>query len=125
MKKTIAILLVCVMIFTLSGCSVVDLVIKSISKTLITSQNSPDGKYTLSLYQVGEPVWSFGSVDAKLVLRDANGRVIDEASFSLANDGAGVHEDNLYKVKWLDEQVIVEMDQDEGPDFTVSLSYSK
>ena len=68
---------------------------------LITSQNSPDNNYTVLLYQVGSPQWSFGSVGAKLVLENSDGKVVDKEEFSLANDGAGFfNEIRLRRVKY-------------------------
>ncbi len=92
---------------------------------LITSQSSPDGNYSIYLYQVGDPQWSFGSVGAKLVLEESNGKIVDEKEFSLANDGAMVHEDNLKSVTWLENEVEVLMDADEAPEKYYVLSYSE
>ena len=74
-------------------------------KREIYQENSPDGNYTIVLYQVGSPQWSFGSVKAKLVLEDANGKKIDEEDFGLANDGAGVFEGNVKEITWMENQV--------------------
>lgn len=91
----------------------------------ITSEDSPDGNYTLSLYQLGSPQWSFGSVDAKLVLTDREGAVIDQVKFGLANDGAGVGAGNIEKITWLDNQVEIIMGgSDTTRKFTYVLSYS-
>lgn len=93
---------------------------------LITSQNSPNGDYTIFLYQVGSPQWSFGSVKAKLVLKDSNGKTVDKQEFSLANDGAGVFEDNIKKITWMENQVEIVMGEaDTTRKFTYVLSYTK
>ena len=95
MKKIFTVFVVIFMLLTFSACSVEE-------EILITSQDSFDGNYAVSLYQVGSPQWSLGSVNAKLVLRDSNGNKIDEENFSLANDGAGVCEENIMKIRLFD-----------------------
>lgn len=95
-------------------------------KREIYQENSPDGNYTIVLYQVGSPQWSFGSVKAKLVLEDANGKKIDEEDFGLANDGAGVFEGNVKKITWMEKQVKIIMgESDTTKQFTYILSYTE
>lgn len=120
MKKICTLLLAVFMFIISSACS------SEIDKEeiLITSQSSPDGNYSIYLYQVGDPQWSFGSVGAKLVLKESNGKIVDEKEFSLANDGTMVHEDNLKSVAWLENEVKVLMDADEAPEKYYVLSYS-
>ena len=120
MKKICTLLLAVFMFIISSACS------SEIDKEeiLITSQISPDGNYSIYLYQVGDPQWSFGSVGAKLVLKESNGKIVDEKEFSLANDGTMVHEDNLKSVVWLENEVKVLMDADEAPEKYFVLSYS-
>ena len=92
-------------------------------KREIYQENSPDGNYTIVLYQVGSPQWSFGSVKAKLVLEDANGKKIDEEDFGLANDGAGVFEGNVKEITWMENQVKIIMgESDTTKQFTYILS---
>lgn len=121
MKKVIAMIVVAFMIFTFSGCSSEE----NNQETLITSQTSPDGKYTVSLYQVGDSQWSFGPVKAKLVLTDADGNKIDEENFSLQNDGAGVHTRNLVEITWNANNVQVLMSPDENPQKYYFLQYGE
>ena len=118
-KKGMAIVLVVCLIFTFSACSSEN----DMEEILITSQNSPDGDYSVCLYQVGSPQWSFGSVGAKLVLKNSNGKILDEKEFSLANDGAGVYEGNLKSITWLENEVEVLMDADEWPEEYYVLNY--
>ena len=118
-KKGIAIVLVVCLIFTFSACSSEN----DMEEILITSHNSPDGNFTIYLYQVGSPQWSFGSVGAKLVLKNSNGKILDEKEFSLANDGAGVYEGNLKSITWLENEVEVLMDADEWPEEYYVLNY--
>ena len=109
------------MIFTFSACSSEE----DKEEILITSQNSPDGNYSVYLYQVGSPQWSFGSVGAKLVLKDKNGKKIDDEKFGLANDGAGVYEGNLKSITWLENEVKILIDADEAPEEYYILNYSE
>lgn len=122
MKRIATIFLVIVMMMSFSACFFVEEIEEVI---LITSEDSPDGNYTVSLYQLGSPQWSFGSVDAKLVLTDREDAVIDQVKFGLANDGAGVGAGNIEKITWLDNQVEIIMGEtDTTRKFTFVLSYS-
>ena len=122
MKRIATIFLVIVMMMSFSACFFVEEIEEVL---LITSEDSPDGSYTVSLYQLGSPQWSFGSVDAKLVLTDREGAVIDQVKFRLANDGAGVGAGNIEQITWLDNQVEIIMgESDTTRKFTFVLSYS-
>ncbi len=121
MKKVIAVILLVFMICTFSACSSE----QNNEEILITSQNSPDGNYSVCLYQVGSPQWSFGSVGAKLVLKNSDGDIVDEKEFSLANDGGGVHEGNLKSITWLENEVEILMDADEWPEEYYVLNYGE
>ena len=120
-KKAITIMIALCMIFTFSACSSEE----DKEEILITSQNSPDGNYSVYLYQVGSPQWSFGSVGAKLILKNSNDKVVDEKEFSLANDGAGVYEGNLKSITWLENEVKILIDADEAPEEYYILNYSE
>ena len=120
-KKAITIMIALCMIFTFSACSSEE----DKEEILITSQNSPDGDYSVYLYQVGSPQWSFGSVGAKLILKNSNDKVVDEKEFSLANDGAGVYEGNLKSITWLENEVKILIDADEAPEEYYILNYSE
>ena len=120
-KKAITFIVAVCIIFTFSACSSE----ANNEEILITSRNSPDGSYSVYLYQVGSPQWSFGSVGAKLVLKNSNDKVVDEKEFSLANDGAGVYEGNLKSITWLDNEVKILIDADEAPEEYYILNYSE
>lgn len=119
MKKLFFLFLAVFMIFvSLAGCFEEEI--------LIVSHNSPDGNYVVYLYQVGSPQWSFGSVNAKLVLKDNNGKKIDEKEFALSNDGAGVFESNIKEITWLENQVEIIMgESDTTNQFTYILSFTE
>lgn len=119
MKKLLVLFLVVFTVFTSSACSFEE-------NIFIASQNSPDRKYTVYLYQVGSPQWSFGSVKAKLILKDSNGKTIDEEAFSLANDGAGVFASNIKEIIWSEAQVEIIMGEcDTTRQFMYSLNYAE
>jgi len=119
MKKLFSVFVVIFIIPTFSACSFEE-------EILITSQNSPDNDYTIYLYQVGSPQWSFGSVNAKLVLENSNGKTVDEEEFALANDGAGVFEGNIKEITWLENRVEIIMgESDTTQQYTYILNYSE
>lgn len=105
MKKILCVFLA---VFLLCGC-VGCAELEKLDVTFIVSHDSPDGEYTLSLYQVGSPQWSFGSVNAKLVLARADGTKVQEIEVSFDNDGGGVTENNIVNVVWWDDYVEVEL----------------
>ena len=120
MKKIFTVITVLILILFVSGCG------KEVfsEEIFITSQKSPDGEYTVSLYQIGSPAWSFGSVGAKLILRDRNKKEIDEVDFSLLNDGGSVWEGNIEKVTWLENEVRIIMNEsDTTQTYTYILKY--
>ncbi|MBQ7088260.1 MAG: hypothetical protein IJN04_01280 [Clostridia bacterium] len=118
MKKLLILFLVVAAMLVFSACSMEE-------EMLITSHTDPNGNYTVCLYQVGSPQWSFGSVNAKLVLQDAQGQQIDEESFGLANDGAGVFAGNMKEITWLEDRVEIVMgESDTTKRYTYVLSYA-
>lgn len=124
MKKTAFLLLSALMLFVLISCEAVEEKIVGVEH--ITSQTSPDGLYTVSLYQIGAPEWPFGPVKAKLVLYDADGKMLDEERFSLLNDGTAVHEGNLEQIEWKEGRAEVLMDEaDTTQTYTYVLYYGK
>ncbi len=119
MKKVITVLLAIFVICAFSACSTG----QNNEEVVITSESSPDSKYTVYLYQVGSPQWSFGSVRAKLVLKNSNEKILDEVNFSLGNDGAGVYAQNLVTITWMENEVGILMDADEEPEEYYVLNY--
>ena len=120
MKRFFVCVFVVLIVCFLVGCSIIE------DEILITSKSSPDSNYTVYLYQVGSPQWSFGSVNAKLVLKDNSGKIIDEENFGLANDGAGVFEGNIKEITWLDNHVEIIMgESDTTKLFTYILNYTE
>lgn len=117
MKKVSTVLALVLLACILTGC-----LFESIK--MITYQHSPDENYTVYLYQVGSPQWSFGGVTAKLVLKNANGKKLDEKTFELANDGGGVTKGNILEVVWSENSVEVQMREfDTTRQFSYTLNY--
>lgn len=121
MKRCFLTLLV-LMLFALSSCASMEEKIVGVEH--ITSKTSPDGLYTVSLYQIGAPEWPFGPVKAKLVLTDSKGKELDEERFSLLNDGTGVYEGNIVEIAWLEDRAEILMDEaDTTKTYTYVLYY--
>ena len=101
MKKIISLTLALIVVCIAVGCALLE------EDIFITSNTSPDSSYTVILYQIGSPQWSFGAVKAKLVLTDKNGKEIEKQEFSFNNDGTGVTADNIIEVIWEIDRVEV------------------
>ena len=63
--------------------------------------------YTVTLYQVGDPAWPFGSASGKLVLTDAKGKVLNIKDISVSNDGGNISRGNYLGAEWFDDYVEV------------------
>ena len=120
MKKLLVMILAATILSLFVGCAVAE------EEIPITSQTSPDGNYKVTLYQVGDPTWSFGSVSAKLVLEDAEGKKLDEEQFELNNDGTGVGSGNIVAITWEATRAAVQMKEfDTTKQYTYYLQYSE
>ena len=103
MKRQFCCLLVALLLFGCVGCDLLE------DTTHIVSFQSPANDYTLTLYQIGSPQWSFGSVQAKLVLTQKEGDKVQEKAISFNNDGGGVAPENVVNVVWGEDAVEVEV----------------
>jgi len=75
---------------------------------------------------IWKPQWSFGSVNAKLVLENSNGKTVDKEEFALSNDGAGIFEGNMKEITWLKNQVEIIMGESATTQqYTYILNYSE
>lgn len=63
--------------------------------------------YTLIFQQLGEPQWSFGSTDVRLLLKNQQGKVLNKYDTSIHDDGANAGERNIASVEWHEDKVIV------------------
>lgn len=118
MKKTLISMILVFALCLFASCS------NSEKEDLIISYDNSVNGYSVSLYQVGEPQGSFGSVNAKLVLNDSEGNLIDETEFELANDGGGVRITNITEVNWFDDRVEILLNEsDTTNEFSYVLNY--
>ena len=100
----------------LAGC----LLLTGRSKELLR-ESSPDGRYTLSVTELGEPDWPFGADHLRVRLW-ASGRSDDfRVSFSadVANDGA----EAAFDVQWQSDGVRVTLRGSEQPDAVYFLPF--
>lgn len=85
-------------------------------KKEVYRQTSPDGEYTVVLYQVGQPEWPFGAVKAEIRLLNANRKTLDQESIEIHTDGGQLHGFFVEEVRWCDEAVEFECTQADGLD---------
>lgn len=90
-------------------------------KTLRDTSVSPDGKYDLSLVEIGEPAWPFGAASGRLILNAGNA-IISQKDFELHNDGCQIGRDN-WKVAWNENHVEVILSGEEQFDEQICLYY--
>ena len=55
----------------------------------------------------------FGPVKTKITVEDKKGRVLDQHTFSLNNDGCAVSEYNLKGIRWYDDKIEVDIKGDD------------
>ena len=116
MKKLINIVLcfICIVIgmnLLLAGCVYY---IANCKNTLRDTSISPDGKYELTLMEIGEPAWPFGPASGRLILNEGNTQ-ISQTSFTLANDGCSISS-NDWAVTWNEDHVKVILSGEEQYD---------
>ncbi len=75
---------------------------------------SPDGRYELTVEQLGEPSGLFGPVTARITLRNVQtGKQIDSFKEEVMNDGGGLHE-SQFTVTWEETRVHILIDPAES-----------
>ena len=77
--------------------------------------------YTLTMYQVGEPGWLFGSVKGRFVLRK-DGKKCNTFSFAVANDGGSLSAGNVF-IKWEEDCVRLRVNGEEQEDMLYTLGF--
>ncbi|MBR2489891.1 MAG: hypothetical protein IKB65_00200 [Ruminiclostridium sp.] len=87
----------------------------------VDQQTSPDGTYTLTLQQKGDPEWPFGPVYGRLLLKE-QGNLISQTPVSAGNDGTDLTPGN-WIVDWQEDMVVVVIRSEEGEDNIYRLSY--
>lgn len=123
MKKSIraALCLICVVIgisFLLTGCLYYAVNCK---KTIRDTSSSPDGRYELTLMEIGEPAWPFGSASGRLTLKKGDTQ-INHADFELKNDGCCISS-NDWAVTWNENYVEVILSGEEQFDEQIFLYF--
>lgn len=78
--------------------------------------------YTLTFDQLGEPQWSFGSTDVRLLLKDQQGKIIKKYDTSISDDGVDAGEHNIASVEWFDDKVVVVLQASEMEDKEIIIS---
>ena len=123
MKRIIKTVLciICVVIgmnMLLAGCVYY---ITNSKKTLRDTSISPDGKYELSLVEIGEPAWPFGPASGLLVLNESD-TTISQTDFELRNDGCSIGS-NDWTVTWNEDHAEVILSGEEQFDEQILLYY--
>lgn len=90
-------------------------------KTFRDTSVSPDGKYHLSLVEIGEPAWPFGAASGRLILNEGN-TIISQKDFELRNDGCSISS-NDWAVTWNENHVEVILSGEEQSDEQICLYY--
>lgn len=123
MKRIIRTVLciICVVIgmnLLLAGCVYY---VTNCKKTLRDTSVSPDEKYELTLMEIGEPAWPFGSASGRLILNEGDTQ-ISKTNFRLANDGCSISS-NDWAVTWNEDHVEVILSGEEQFDEQILLYY--
>ena len=72
-------------------------------KTLRDTSVSPDERYELTLIEIGEPAWPFGSASGRLILNEGATN-ISQTDFELRNDVCSISS-NDWAVTWNENYV--------------------
>lgn len=90
-------------------------------KTIRDTTISPDKVYELTLIEIGEPTWPFGSASGRLVLKEGY-TIISQTDFELRNDGCSIGS-NDWAVTWNEDYVEVILSGEEQFDEQIVLYY--
>lgn len=118
-KSFIIILIVAVLVTILSFVALV-VYERAFEKTEIYRENSPDNEFVFILYEVGEPIGSFGPVDAQIKVLNSKGKTVDKEVFSVNNDGGHLLEINIEEIRWYDTKLELDL---RGADDALSTTY--
>ncbi len=83
-------------------------------KTEIKSSVSDDKNYTLTVYEIGEPEFAFGSANCRFVLKN-NDKKISTLDFEIRNDGGWALPQNV-DIKWQDNCAVAYVNGEEQED---------
>ena len=90
-------------------------------KTLQDTSVSPDERYELTLIEIGEPAWPFGSASGQLILNEGATN-ISQTDFELRNDGCSISS-NDWAVTWNENYVEVILSGEEQFDERILLYF--
>lgn len=82
-----------------------------------------ENSYTLTFQQLGEPQWSFGPTDVRLLLKDQQGKIIKKYDTSISDDGVDAGEHNVASVEWFDDKVVVVLQASEMEDREIIIPF--
>lgn len=91
----------------------------------IATYHSPDVKYSLVFEQMGDPAWPFGPTDVRLTLKNQDGKIIEQLSTQLIDDGANAGEHNIASISWNDNGVVIVLRASEMKDKEILIAYNK
>lgn len=80
-------------------------------KELIKSSVSDDKIHTLTVYEIGEPEFSFGSANCRFVLKE-NRKTISKLDFDICNDGGWALPENV-EIQWQEDCAFVSVNGEE------------
>ena len=90
-------------------------------KTLRDTSVSPDERYELTLIEIGEPAWPFGSASGRIILNEGATN-ISQTDFELRNDGCSISS-NDWAVTWNENYVEVILSGEEQFDERILLYF--
>ncbi len=82
--------------------------------TEIAHEVSPDGRYEITVEQLGSPVWPFGPVTSRVTVKSTErGKRIARFKDEVSNDGAGLYA-GQFTFEWHDTEVKIIIDPAES-----------
>lgn len=91
------------------------------AKTEVTRDRSPDGRYTLTVYMVGEPVFPFGPARCRFELSEGRRKIV-RYGFDVYGDGGPAVEDD-FTILWSEDCATVTVAAEEQQDAVYVLSF--
>ncbi|MBR5135352.1 MAG: hypothetical protein IKV35_07115 [Clostridia bacterium] len=114
---------VCTTVLLMVSVAAVFVYEEKFKKTEVYRECDPNGAYVFVLYEIGEPVWAFGPVKARIAVLDSRGKTVVKQDLSLNNDGSHVHELNVEALRWREGALEVQLkgfDDEEKTTYTLS-----
>lgn len=79
--------------------------------------------YTLSFQQLGEPQWSFGATNVRLIVKEENDNIVNTYDTSIQDDGANAGERNIKSIEWYEDKVVVVLQASEMEDKEITIMF--